>query len=237
MSSPALQHHITGNLILDSLPRDAVDRLVPHLESCSGTRGHEVFPAGGEISHIYFPLKETLCSLLVHNSRERLEMAVIGREGLVGMSALMGSHRANFRTVIQSPGEMLRIRPSVLLTEFDNNKGVRDTIMHHLGWFLQLVTQNCLCNSFHSVEKRLARWLLTHNDRLGSPEFALTQQFVSDMLGVNRATVSLTAGELQRKGLIRYRRGRVSILNRQALESASCECYAISRAQRSGPGA
>ena len=215
------------NELLAALPRGAYLRLLAQLESVSLPLGASLYNSGESIGHVYFP-EDALVSLVTHmRDGATVEVGLIGRDGMVGIPVLLGDDIAFETAVVQIAGTALRM-PSAAFKEFI--KGGRSALLTRLLLYTRVlmkqVAQTAACNGRHTAEKRLARWLLMCHDRAGSDELALTQEFISDMLGLRRAGVSSAAVSLQQEGFIRYSRGRVQILNRKALEAFACECYA-----------
>lgn len=188
---------------------------------------------GGTLTDVFFPVDSVASTLTVMDDGARIETATIGNEGMVGIAALFGLERlgARERSQTQVPGNTIRM-PAAALREMTSDGGLfRATLFRYAQALLTQISQQAACNGLHSVEERTARWLLMTRDRVGGDEFPLTQEFLSEMLGVRRASVTVAAGVLQRAGLITYRRGRIHILDGARLEGASCECYRIIRSE------
>jgi CRP-like cAMP-binding protein len=218
------------NELLAALPRGAYLRLLPHLEPVSLLLGASLYNSGESIEHVYFP-GDALVSLVTHMSDgATVEVGLIGRDGMVGIPVLLGDDIAFEAAVVQIAGSALRM-PSVTFKEVI--KGGRNPLLTRLLLYTRVlmkqVAQTAACNGRHTAEKRLARWLLMCHDRAESNELALTQDFISDMLGLRRTGVSSAAIGLQHEGFIRYSRGRITILKRAGLEAFACECYAAVR--------
>ena len=215
------------NELLAALPRSAYLRLLPHLESVSLPLGTGLYNSGESIRDVYFP-EDALVSLVTHmRDGATVEVGLIGRDGMVGIPVLLGDDIAFEAAVVQIAGSALRM-PSVAFKEA--LKRGRNPLLTRLLLYTRVlmkqVAQTAACNGRHTAEKRLARWLLMCHDRTDSDELALTQDFISDMLGIRRSGVSSAAIGLQQEGFIRYSRGRVTILKREGLEAFTCECYA-----------
>jgi CRP-like cAMP-binding protein len=216
-----------GNRILDSLPPAHIKRLRPHLEAISVGVKHVVYEPDGPITHVYFPAGCVISLVTYLEDGAPVEMATIGREGMVGLSIFLGADTMPSRAFGQVPGDALRITAAAFTKEIKRNgRLVRVLNRYTLALFNQ-VAQTTACNRMHLVEQRCARWLLQTHDRVGTDEFLLTQEFLAQMLGVRRSGVSVAAGLLQKARLIRYVRGRITILDRPGLESAACECYRV----------
>lgn len=213
------------NLILKQLPEDVYARLLPDLEPVELTLGQVIYRAEDKISHIYF-LCESLVSLIATTMQgQSAEIGIIGYEGLVGMEALMGSNAAINQCIVQHPDGALRIKVSNLKTEFARGGILLDRFLNFTRLLNFQIGQTSLCNRFHTVEERLSRWLLMCRNRTRTDNLQLTQEFLSLMLGVNRATVTISAIALQSAGFIKYTRGRITIIDAVGLEDFSCECY------------
>jgi len=215
------------NLILSQLPDDEYLALAPHLMPVDLPLGKQLSEPNLPIEHVYFLNSGLISTDVLTEKGEQVEVGVIGREGFSGLPALLDQPQMSHSVIIQGIGEGLRIRSSIVRDEFIKG-GVLQQLVHAFT-YLQLVqvTQSVLCNRLHEVEARLARWLLTSADRMESDSLNLTQEFLAQMLGVQRSTVTVAAGELQRAGVIGYSRGKINILNRAALTRRACECYGI----------
>jgi CRP-like cAMP-binding protein len=217
------------NELLAALPRAAYLRLLPHLESVSLPLGTGLYNSGESIKHVYFP-EDALVSLVTHmRDGATVEVGLIGRDGMVGIPVLLGDDIAFETATVQIAGDALRM-PSVTFKEvIKRGSPLLTTLLLYTRVLMKQVAQTAACNGRHTAPKRLARWLLMCHDRTGSDELALTQDFISDMLGVRRAGVSSATVGLQEEGFIRYARGHITILKRQGLEAFACECYAAVR--------
>lgn len=215
------------NLILAQLPQEEYALVARHLTPVELPLGKRLSEPNLPIEYIYFPNTGLISTDAVSLSGEQVEVGVIGREGFSGLPALFDQPQMSHTVIIQGAGEGYRIRSSILRAEF--LKGGQLQKLVHAFCYLQFaqITQSVLCNRLHEVEARLARWLLTSADRTESESLHLTQEFLSQMLGVQRSTVTVAAGELQRAGLIAYSRGHIHILNRPGLIQRTCECYSI----------
>jgi CRP-like cAMP-binding protein len=206
------------------------DRLRPHLEPVILEYKRLLYDAYQPIEYVYF-LEDGVASL-VHTMEngDALEVGTIGNEGVVGLPILLGDEGAPSSVFIQVPGSGMRIEANAFRRELERSGAMRAVLLHYAHAFFNQVAQSAACAHFHALEQRCCRWLLMTRDRVKSDEFLLTQEFLSMMLGVRRAGVSIAAGALQRAGLIRYSRGRITMLDREALEARACECYAVSKA-------
>ena len=215
------------NVILAQLPEDEYAPLAKFLVPVDLPLQKELSQPNSLIEYVYFLNSGLISTDAITEKGEQVEVGVIGREGFSGLPALLDQPQMSHSVLIQGSGDGFRIRSSIVRDEFLKG-GMLQQIVHAFA-YLQLVqvTQSVLCNRMHEVETRLARWLLTSADRMESESLNLTQEFLSQMLGVQRSTVTVAAGELQRAGMIGYSRGRINILNRPALTKVSCECYGI----------
>lgn len=213
--------------MLSQLPADEYVALAKHLVPMELPLDKRLSEPNQPIEYVYFLNSGLISTDAVTERGEQVEVGLIGREGFSGLAALLDQPQMSHMVIMQGSGEGLRIRSSVVRAEF--LKGGMLQKMVHAFAYLQFVqiTQSVLCNRMHEVEARLARWLLSSADRMESEFLHLTQEFLSQMLGVQRSTVTVAAGELQRNGLIGYSRGRIHILNRPGLAAKTCECYGI----------
>ena len=215
------------NIILSQLPADEYAALAKSLVPVELPLERRLSEPNQPIEFVYFLNSGLISTDAVTMKGETVEVGVIGREGFSGLAALLDQPQMSHSVIMQGVGDGLRIRSSIVRNEFVKG-GMLQKLVHAFA-YLQLVqvTQSVLCNRMHEVEARLARWLLTSADRMESEFLHLTQEFLSQMLGVQRSTVTVAAGELQRKGMIGYSRGRIQILDRPALTEVACECYGI----------
>jgi CRP-like cAMP-binding protein len=216
------------NLILAALPQTDRDRLVPTLDVVSLTLKEMLHKPGESIRYAYFP-GGGFCSIVtVLQDGSMVEVATVGREGMVGLGAAFGGLSIPAATMVQGGADTCyRMTADTLRGEMDRRGALYDLLTHYSQALMGVIMQSTACNAVHSIEQRLARWLLMAQDRMGTVEFPLTQEFVAMMLGATRPTVTVVAGSLQKKGLINYHRGRVIIRDRKTLEAASCECYRV----------
>ena len=220
-----------GNRILDALPeRDRV-RLSDRLEPVRLELKQQLYTPGERIDSVYFPLRAVASLLNLLEYTEGVEVATIGNEGLVGLSVSWAVSHANPRELVQAqvPGETLRMDADAFSAELAAQGPLSALVQRYTHAFFAQVSQQVACNGLHSIQERCARWLLLTHDRVGVDEFPLTQEFLAQMLGARRPTVSTAAATLQQAGFIQYRRGQIRITNRQGLEGASCECYGVVR--------
>ena len=214
------------NLVLNALPRGEYARLLPDLEAVSLPLGETLYRSGDLIEYVYFP-GDALVSLITHmKDGGAIEVGLIGRDGMVGIPVLLGDDIAFEEAIVQIAGDALRMRTAAFKEELkQGHSSLLTRLLLYTRTLMKQVAQTAACNRRHTTEKRLSRWLLMCHDRVGSDELALTQEFISNMLGTRRAGVSSAAISLRQEGFISYSRGHVRILKRKGLEAFTCECY------------
>jgi CRP-like cAMP-binding protein len=215
------------NQLLAALPDAEYQRLVPYLESVSLPLKQVLHKAGESIEYVYFPHRAIVSLIATPEKGSKVEVGLVGNEGVVGIPSVLGDNIATTTAMVQVADSGMRIEASLLKTEFGRGGVLQSLLLRYTQALYALTSQNAACNRLHHLEERLARWLLLVCDRVGSNELQLTHEFISEMLGVRRAGVTDAANSLQLAGLIRYTRGKITILNRQELEAASCSCYGI----------
>jgi CRP-like cAMP-binding protein len=218
---------ISQNYLLAALPHPVRARLIPHLESVLMPLGAVLYESGGTLSHVYFPSTAIVSLLYVMENGASAEIAVVGNEGIVGISLFMGGESTTSRAVVQSAGNGFRLRSAILKDEFNQAGPVLHLLLRYTQALITQMAQTAVCNRHHSLDQQLCRWLLLSLDRLSGYELLMTQELIANMLGVRREGVTEGAMKLQQAGLIRYARGRISVLDRTGLESRTCECYAV----------
>ena len=216
-----------SNQLLAALPSDEWTRIAPHLELVDMTLGLVLYESGGTLSHVYFPLNAIVSLLYVMANGASAEIAVVGNEGLVGISLFMGGESTPSRALVQSAGHAVRLSARLVKDEFNRSGPVMHLLLRYTQALITQMAQTAVCNRHHSLDQQLCRWLLLSLDRLGSNELVMTQELISNMLGVRREGVTEAALKLQNSGLIRYARGHITVLDRPALEKRTCECYAV----------
>ena len=224
MSSP---HSPKQNHLLDALPAADYARLLPHLELVPMPLGWAVYEAGGQMRYLYFPTTSIVSLLYVLENGASAEIAITGNEGLVGISLFMGGESTPSRAVVQSKGNGYRLRASVLKTEFALGGSLQYLSLRYTQALITQMAQTAVCNRHHTLDQQLCRWLLLSLDRLPGNELMMTQELISNMLGVRREGVTAAAGKLQADGLVKYSRGHIVVLDRPKLEKRVCECYAV----------
>ena len=216
-----------ANKLLAALPPDILERLQPNLEPLPLKLGASVYEAGRKQSYVYFPIDSIVSLLYVMNDGASAEIAVVGNEGLVGISLFMGGETTPSRAVVQSAGQAYRLRAKVMKAEFEFGGALQHLLLRYTQALITQMAQTAVCNRHHSIEQQLCRWLLLSADRLATNELRMTQELIANMLGVRREGVTEAAGKLQDDGLIEYSRGRITIVSRPKLEKRVCECYEV----------
>ncbi|MBR0995496.1 Crp/Fnr family transcriptional regulator [Bradyrhizobium japonicum] len=227
MSTPQTDSDTRDNQLLVALTAKSRARIARYLEPVDLKLGAMVCDAGGKLDHAYFPMGAVLSLLTVLESGSAIETANIGREGAFGLFSAMYSRTSFNRCIVQLAGHMVRCPIKVLQEEFERNNDVRNLFVSFSETLLSQIQQTVACNAMHTVEERICRWLLMMHDRADGEVLPYTHEFLSHILGANRKSVTLAAQSMQNAGLIEYHRGTMQVLDRAALEDASCECYAI----------
>jgi CRP-like cAMP-binding protein len=204
------------------------------LEPVEFITGRVLYEIADTVRYIYFPASGMLSLLSITKAGSIIEVAMVGNEGMVGIPAILRTNIIPYRVMVQIPGRGMRLRADVLSGEFNKGGRLQDMLLRYTHTVLSQISQSAVCNYFHTVEQRLCRWLLVTRDRVHSNKFCLTQEVISHMLGVPRTNVTMRAGALQQKGLIRYSRGKISIIDPRGLEEAACECYEVVKEELSG---
>ena len=215
------------NRLLASLPENQWLRWLPYLEPVEMTLGNVLYESGATLSHVYFPTSCIVSLLYVMEDGASAEIAVVGYEGIVGISLFMGGESTPSRAVVQSAGTGYRLRASLMLEEFNHGGPVLHLLLRYTQALITQMAQTAVCNRHHSLDQQLCRWLLLSLDRLQSNELMMTQELIANMLGVRREGVTEAAGRLDKAGVIRYQRGHITVLDRGQLECRTCECYAV----------
>jgi CRP-like cAMP-binding protein len=218
----------TPNLLLAALPDDVLERLTPHLELVHLPLGKVLYESGVEMKYVYFPTSGCIVSMLyVMADGSSAEIAVVGDEGVVGIALFMGGDTTPSRALVQSAGHGFRLDAKALQAEFGRHSDLQVLLLRYTQALITQMSQTAVCNRHHSLEQQLCRWLLLSQDRLPTNQLTMTQELIANMLGVRREGVTQAAGKLQATGLIRYNRGRITIIDRSGLETLVCECYAV----------
>ena len=215
------------NHLLAALPEAALQRWLPQLEWVEMPLGQVLYESGSTLSHVYFPITAIVSLLYVMENGASAEIAVVGYEGIIGVSLFMGGESTPSRAVVQSAGQGFRLKAQLMKDEFNRAGPVLHLLLRYTQALITQMAQTAACNRHHSLDQQLCRWLLLSLDRLQGSELVMTQELIANMLGVRREGVTEGALKLQQAGLIRYARGRISVLDRQGLEQRTCECYAV----------
>lgn len=217
------------NQLLAALPPDEWQRWAPQLEDFPLALGQVLYESGQPQTHVYFPTTAIVSLLYVLEDGASAEIAVVGHEGVVGVSLFMGGETTPSRAVVQSAGGCVRLRAAALKSEFNRYAVGMHVLLRYTQALITQMTQTAVCNRHHLLDQQLCRWLLLSLDRLEGNELVMTQELIANMLGVRREGVTEAALKLQKLGLIEYARGRIRVLDRAGLEQRSCECYSVVR--------
>ncbi|HXC40605.1 MAG TPA: Crp/Fnr family transcriptional regulator [Burkholderiales bacterium] len=223
-----------ANRLLAALPRRHLLRLMADAEEISLSYGDVLYEPGQRMRYVYFPNDSIVSLLTLVDRHQALEVGLIGREGMVGVPLALEITISPVRALVQGDGTAMRMKAAAFLSNLRRSETLRRETQYYIHALMAQITQTAACNRFHVVEARLARWLLMTHDRTQISPFRLTQEFLARMLGVRRVGVSKAAGALQRKGIIRYSRGNIAILDRKGLTAASCSCYRVAEEIRAG---
>ena len=223
----ALPHSPKQNHVLAALPEEDYARLLPDLELIPMPLGWAVYESGGALGYLYFPTTCIVSLLYVMESGASAEIAITGNEGMVGISLFMGGETTPSRAVVQSAGQGYRLRAADIKEEFNRSGPVLHLLLRYTQALITQMAQTAVCNRHHSLDQQLCRWLLLSLDRLSGNELVMTQELIANMLGVRREGVTEAALKLQKMGLIRYARGHITVIDRDALEERVCECYRV----------
>ena len=215
------------NHLLAALPTAEWERWAPMLERVAMPLGQVVYESGRTLSHVVFPTTAIVSLLYVMENGASAEIAVVGHEGVVGISLFMGGESTPSRGVVQSAGEGFRLRAAAIKDEFNRSHPVMHLLLRYTQALITQMAQTAVCNRHHSLDQQLCRWLLLSLDRLPGNDLVMTQELIANMLGVRREGVTEGALKLQKAGLIRYARGHITVLDRPGLEARTCECYAV----------
>ena len=217
----------SSNHLLAALPDEEYRQLLPKLELFPLLFGENIYERGAVINHVYFPNSGIISLLAAVEESATLEVGIVGNEGIVGLAVFLGVRTSNNRAVVQGAGSAMRMKTADFLTECSSGGNLPQILQRFTHSLLTQISQSAVCYRFHPVEARLARWLLMTSDRMGTDDFQITQEFLSNMLGVRREAVNKSAVVLQQQKLLNYSRGNISIINRAGLEKSACKCYGI----------
>ena len=227
MQTSSTNHVHRNNHLLRGLSEATLDRLQPHFREREMEHKAVLMHPHTEVTDVYFPLSGVISWIVSMQDGDMAEAVTIGREGMAGVSAILGGSSGAAAGIVQAPGRAVVIARDALEVAADEDPALLKTLLRYANTLINVMAQGAACNRLHEVTERCARWLLMMHDRADGDEFTLLQEFLADMLGVRRPSVSVCASILQRAGLISYRRGRVRVENREGLEKASCECYGV----------
>ena len=215
------------NQLLAALPESEYQRLAPHLSRISLSAGQTLYEPNDPISTVYFPNQAMVSLVSIMEDGSTTEIGLIGNEGMLGLPAILGGDSTPNFTIVQIASSAMRLRTDILKREFKRGKDLQRLLLLYTQALFIQIAQNAACNQQHTIEERLARWLLSVQDCVQQDELPLTQELIGNMLGIRRSSVTVTASILQQAGMIRYSRGRITIQNREALEASACECYGL----------
>ena len=222
---------VLGNHLLSTLTDSELSRLFPYLDLVQMKLGDVLYEPNLPMRHVYFPSNGIVSLLYVMEDGDSAEIALVGNEGFVGVSLIMGGETTSSRAVVQSGGPTYRIKSALLVEEFMRGGPMQKQLLRYTQALLTQMAQTAVCNRHHSLDQQFCRWLLLSLDRLPSNELTMTQELIANMLGVRRESVTEAAGKIQRAGLISYHRGRITVIDRAGLEERVCECYAVVKAE------
>ena len=220
-------HTPQQNLLLATLSAEVRERLYPHLRLVPMPLGKVLYESGDLLSHVFFPTDSIVSLLYVLENGASAEISVVGNDGLIGIALFMGGETTPSRAIVQSAGYAYRLVGQRLKDEFRLNGEVQLLLLRYTQALITQMAQTAVCNRHHSVDQQLCRWLLLSLDRLPSNQLIMTQELIANMLGVRREGVTEAAGKLHKRGIIRYARGKITVLDRPGLEKLCCECYAV----------
>lgn len=227
MSHPQELPQANANRLLASLPDEDYQRLLPNLKPVTFALGQIIYESQGQMEYVYFPTSSHVSLLYIMIDGSTAEVGLVGNEGLVGIALFMGGDTTPNRAIVQGTGEAFRMQASVMQEEFKRGGAFQLALLRYTQALITQISQTAVCNRLHSTEQRLSRWLLMTHDRAQRDELQMTHEFISNMLGLQRESVSITAHRLQDQGAISYKRGHIRILDRQLLEECACECYQV----------
>ncbi|MBN4005154.1 Crp/Fnr family transcriptional regulator [Nostoc sp. LPT] len=216
-----------SNKLLAALPASDYQRLVPHLKLVSLEVPQILYQAGEPITQVYFPDKSMVSIVTTMEDGSTAEVGIVSNEGMIGIPVILGNKTTTTTSFVQISGAAMQMNADVLRAEFNRGEALQTLLLCYVQAIYSELAQGAACNRLHTLDERLARWLLTVSERVESEDFPLTQEFISQMLGVRRSGVTVAASTLSRAGMISYHRGHINILNREDLEATSCECYRV----------
>lgn len=221
----------SDNKLLNALPQASKDRIFPQLKFISLPLGKVIYESGQNVANVYFPSDSIISLLSVMENGASAEISVVGNEGLVGIAVFMGGESTPNRAIVQSAGSAYSLPASVLKNEFNTEPDIRLLLLRYTQALMAQMAQTAVCNRHHSIDQQLCRWLLLSLDRLPTNNLTMTQELIANMLGVRREGVTEAAGKLQKLNVITYKRGHITVTDREKLETLSCECYAVVKSE------
>lgn len=230
MSEPEILNK-PKNHLLAALPDEDYQRLLPHLEEVKLPLRKILYEPGETPKAVYFPNHAMVSLVATMEDGATVEVGLVGIEGVIGLPIVLGGRATVYQAIVQLPGTGVKLDAEVFRAEFERGGYLQRLVLLYTQALLTQVSQNAVCNRLHTIDERLARWLLSVQDSLEADELPLTQEFISQMLGTRRASVTVSAGNLQEQGVISYSRGKITILNRERLREKSCECYNVIRSE------
>lgn len=227
LENSSAQHTPTNNHLLAALPAEVFERLFPNLELVKMALGEVLYESGGLLQHVYFPTTAIVSLHYIMENGASSEIAGVGNEGVLGISLFMGGKTTPSMATVQTSGHGYRLKVRMMMEEFDRAGPMMHLMLRYTQALITQMAQTAVCNRHHTVEQQLCRWLMLTLDRLPSKELTMTQELIASMLGVRREGITEAAGNLQREGLISYRRGHITVIDRAGLELHACECYDV----------
>ena len=218
---------IQQNALLAALPEAAQERLAPNLKPVDMALGSILFESGDKLSHAYFPTESIISKVYVIERGASAEISMVGNEGMIGVALFTGGEWTPSRTIVQRAGHAFQLSRRALMAEFNRREALQELLLRYTQARITQLAQIAVCNRHHSIDQRLCRWLLFSLDRLPDNRLIMTQDLIANMLGVRREGVTEAAGKLQKQGVIKYHRGKITVIDRPGLERKSCECYAV----------
>jgi len=227
MSDTSNSRLLIKNRLLAALPNSELNFLQSHFEPVSFMPGHIIYQAGDTVRYVYFPNNGMVSLLSVTEQGQTVEVGFTGSEGMVGLPVLLRQDEMPYQSMVQVKADCLRVETQHILKLFNRCGAFHDIVLRYFYVVVKQISQTCVCNHFHTIEARLCRWLTVMSERSGDKHLSLTQEFLSHMLGVQRTSIGMIAQSMQMAGIIRYRRGRIEIVDDERLKNAACECYFI----------
>ena len=219
------------NKLLKAFPDESRSRILPELKLVDLPLGKVIYDSGQKVSNVYFPIDSIISLLYIMEDGSSAEISVVGNEGMVGIAVFMGGESTPNRTIVQSSGHAYQLPASLLREEFNKMQAIRMMLLRYTQTLIAQMAQTAVCNRHHSIDQQLCRWLLLSLDRLPTNNLTMTQELIANMLGVRREGVTEAAGKLQSKGVITYKRGHITVVNREKLEELCCECYEVVKSE------